>query len=186
MRSEDHRRVTEGIDPKESEADQLALLGRLTRGFLHELANPLLALTGSAEFALVDAEPGTKLHARLEVVHSTALEIGELVRALQGFIREGSAPPRRLSLAEMAAETIAFVRQLSAVRDIELSSRADADPVVLAAPGAVRRRLVELVLDGIAAAERGDEVVLAVSLVGGNAIAGVSGVGELRLEAQPG
>lgn len=177
--------MTGSTDREQSEHEQLALLGRLTRGFLHELANPLLALTGSAEFALADAEPGTKLRDRLEIVHSTALEIGELIRALQGYIREGSAPPRRLALAEAAAETIAFVRRVSAVRDVELSTRADAEPVVLASPGAVRRRLVELVLDGISAAQGGDQVILAVSVEDGEAVAGVAGIGELRLEAVP-
>lgn len=177
--------MTDGTDREQSEQEQLALLGRLTRGFLHELANPLLALTGSAGFALADAEPGTKLHARLEVVNSTAVEIGELVRALQGFIREGSEGPRRVALAETAAETIDLVRRLSAARDVALATRADGDPVVVAAPGAVRRRLVELVLDGIAAAERGDEVVLTVSHEENEAVASVAGAGELRLEARP-
>lgn len=179
----DHKGVTSDTGPGGTE---LELLGRLTRGALHELANPLLALTGSAEFALADAEPGTKLRARLEVVHSTALEIGELVRALQGFIREGAAPVRSLELAEFGAETIAFVRRVSAVRDLELVAQADAEPVVLAAPGEMRRRLVELVLDGIAAAEPGSRVVLLVSQDGGDAVAGVEGIGELRLPAETG
>ena len=31
----------------------------------HELSNPLVGLLGSAELALAEAEPGTKLHGRI-------------------------------------------------------------------------------------------------------------------------
>ena len=49
--------MTESGPPGQDER-ALIVLGRLTRGALHELANPLVALTGSAELALDTAEPG--------------------------------------------------------------------------------------------------------------------------------
>ena len=71
----------------------LATLGRLTRGALHEISNPLVALLGSAELALGDAEPGTKLHSRISLTQRTGAEVAEIVRALQAFIRLQSQPP---------------------------------------------------------------------------------------------
>jgi signal transduction histidine kinase len=159
----------------------LATLGRLTRGALHEISNPLLALLGSAEFALADAEPGTKLHARLELVQSTGAEIAEIVRALQAFARSAAAPPERLSLAAAARTAHSLVLKVSIVRDVELALRIDAEPVVHAAPGEVQRRLVELLLDGLAGADRGDTVELQVHEQDGWAVASTAG-GELRLE----
>lgn len=159
----------------------LATLGRLTRGALHEIANPLLALVGTAEFALGDAEPGTKLHGRLELVQSTGREIAEIVRALQGFAREQSTPPARLALGDSAEAAVALVRRVSAVRDVELAVRRASEPEVVAAPGAVAAALVELLLDGLADAERGDTVELVVSREGADAVAAVAGAGELRL-----
>lgn len=163
----------------------LATLGRLTRGALHEIANPLLALVGTAEFALGDAEPGTKLHGRLELVQSTGQEIAEIVRALQGFAREQSTPPTRLALGDSAEAAVALVRRVSAVRDVELAVRRDSEPEVVAAPGAVAAALVELLLDGLADAERGDTVALVVSREGTDAVAAVAGAGELRLPLEP-
>ena len=55
-------RIIETMTYDTKETCALATLGRLTRGALHELANPLVALLGSAELALADAEPGTKIH----------------------------------------------------------------------------------------------------------------------------
>jgi signal transduction histidine kinase len=158
-----------------------AVLGRLTRGALHEIANPLLALVGSAELALEDAEAGTKVRSRLEVVHSMGSEIAQIVRALQAYARERDEPPRRLSLADAAEQAITLVRRVSAVRDVELELRRVSEPAVIVAPGALKPRLVELLLDGLAEAARGDVVRLSISSEGAEAVAQVSGVGELRL-----
>ena len=54
------------VGPDERRA--LETLGRLTRGALHELSNPLVGLLGSAELALAEAEPGTKLHGRILLI----------------------------------------------------------------------------------------------------------------------
>lgn len=159
----------------------LATLGRLTRGALHEISNPLLALLGSAEFALADATPGTKLHSRIELVQSTGEEIAEIVRALQAFARSASAPPERLSLAAAAQTARALVLRVSTVRDVELTLRVEAEPFVHASPGDVQRALVELLLDGLEGAERGDTVELVVREQDGWAVGATAG-GELRLE----
>lgn len=161
-----------------------ATLGRLTRGALHEIANPLLALGGSAELALADAAPGSKLHDRLLTVRQTSQEIVEIVRALQAFARAQHEPVRRIELAAAADAAVALVRRVSAVRDVELAVRREAEPVVEAAPGAVAAALVDLLLDGLAAAERDGTVELVVSRQGGDAVAALSGAGELRLPSE--
>lgn len=173
-----------GADPTGLEERALRTLGRLTRGALHEIANPLLALVGSAEFALADAPSGTKLHSRLELVQRTGEEIAEIVRALQGFARQQSVPPVRLALADAAESAVALVRRVSAVRDVELTVRRESEPEVVAPPGAVASALVDLLLDGLAGAERGDTVELVVSRSGAEAVAAVARAGELRLPAE--
>jgi signal transduction histidine kinase len=157
-----------------------ATLGRLTRGALHEIANPLLALLGTAEFALSDTEPGTKLHSRVGLVHQTGSEIAEIVRALQAFARSASEPAQELSLAEAAETAIALVRRVSMVRDVRLVARIEAEPRVHASPGLVASRLVGLVLDGLEAAAREGTIELVVTERDGYALASV-GSSELEL-----
>ena len=166
------------------DAEHLTTLGRLTRGAVHEIANPLLALLGSAEFALADAEPGTKLHSRLELVQRTGTEIAAIVRALQAFARTSSEPVRELSLADEAESAIALVLRTSVVRDVELVTRIDSEPVVEAAPGLVASRLVELALDALGKAERGDSLELVVGERDGSAVASIDAA-ELRLPLAP-
>ncbi|HWG56245.1 MAG TPA: hypothetical protein VNT58_06945 [Gaiellaceae bacterium] len=158
-------------------ADDLFLrtLGRLTRGALHELSNPLLAVIGSAELALAAAEPGSKVHERLQLVHRTSLEIAEIVRALQGFTRERAAPPRPIPLGDAAAGAIRLVELVSAVRDVEVRLRRETEPVVVASPGDVAAALVSALLDAVTAAERDAVVQVVVTHAGGDAVVRVDG-----------
>ena len=142
------------------ETRALATLGRLTRGALHELSNPLVALLGSAELALGDVEPGTKLHDRIALTRRTGTEVVEIVRALQAFVRLQAEPPEQLSVGDATADAVALVTRVLPTHDVELSARGDATTV--AGPGEIRRRLVELLLDALEDPDRGDIVELVV------------------------
>jgi len=159
----------------------LRTLGLLTRGALHEISNPLVALVGTAELALDEAEPGTKLHDRISLTHRTGTEIAGIVRALQAFIRLQDAPAGRFSLGEAAAEAVALVKLVLPTHDVTLTAVGDA--TVVANPGDVRCSLVELLVDAL---ERGDSrgaIALTLRSEGHEAVVAATGGGELRLPA---
>ncbi len=166
----DHRAMTDGDD----ESVAMRTLGRLTRGALHELANPLVALVGSAELALGEVEPGSKLHDRIALTHRTGTEIAEIVKALQAFVRQQGEPPAEVSVGEAAADAIALVSRVLPVHDRELTTSGDAR--VVAAPGVLRRQLVELLLDAL---ERNDAGAIELTVTEGAVSA--TGGGEVRL-----
>jgi signal transduction histidine kinase len=153
----------------------LQTLGLLTRGALHEISNPLVGLVGSAELALSGAEPGTKLHDRIALTHRTGLEIADIVRALQGFIRLQAEPERELSVGSAAADAIALVSKVLPTQGTVLSVSGDA--TVVARPGELQRRLVELLVEELRRAERGGTIELEVRAD----VVTASGGGELRL-----
>lgn len=133
------------LDPDLVEIGRLLLLGRLTPGALHELANPLLALGGTVEFLLDDAVPGTKAHDRLRLVKDTADEIAHLVRLLQSLSRERAAPADAIDLRAFVAESVELVRRLSAVRDATLETDLAEAGAVVARPVELRQVVVTLV-----------------------------------------
>lgn len=165
------------FDAREMRA--LQTLGLLTRGALHEISNPLVALVGSAELALGETQPGTKLHDRVAITHRTGTEIAEIVRALQGFVRSQSLPPERLSLGRAAADAVALATRVLPTHDVRLAASGDA--TVLAAPGDVVCALVDLLVEALEAG--GSSVELAVREDGGEAIVTATGGGELRFPA---
>jgi signal transduction histidine kinase len=166
--------IIERVATDASEARTLQTLGLLTRGALHQISNPLVGLVGSAELALSDTEPGTKLNDRISLTHRTGMEIAEIVRALQAFIRLQGEPERELSLGAAAADAVALVSKVVPVHDTEFSISGDA--TVVASPGETQRRLVELLVEEIGRADRGPTIEVAVR----DGMVTVGG-GELRL-----
>lgn len=167
------------IDAREMRA--LQTLGRLTRGALHEISNPLVALVGSAELALGDTEPGTKLHERVSLTHSTGTEIADIVRALQAFVRVQARPPERLSLGQAATDAVALVTRVIPTHDVTLAASGDA--TVLAAPGDVACALVDLLVDALEDSTPEGSVELTVRTDGGEAIVTATRGRELRFPA---
>lgn len=162
-----------------NEGRALETVGRLTRGALHELSNPLVGLLGSAELALAEAEPATKLHERILLIQQTAGELAGIVRALQAFLRAQQDPPRRLSLGQAARAAVDLVELVSPASDITISAAGDAE--VVAAPGVVARELVELLVAAREHASDGSSIELLVGVAGDEGVAAVAGAGELRL-----
>jgi two-component system, NtrC family, C4-dicarboxylate transport sensor histidine kinase DctB len=170
------------IEPTSADTNErraLETLGRLTGGALHEIANPLVGMTGAAELALAEAEPETRLHQRIQVIQQTAGEISTIVRALQAFLREQGEPPRRVSLGSSAQAAVALVTLVAPKHDVMVTAVGEAE--VVAEPGVVARELVELLHTALKGAEPGSSVELSVTVAGQEAVAAVPGGGELRL-----
>jgi signal transduction histidine kinase len=157
------------------ETDALRTLGSLTRGALHEIANPLVALVGSAELALGETEPETKLHDRIALTRQTGTEIAEIVKALQAFVRLQAEPPAELSVGAEAQAAVALVSRVMPTGNRSLTASGDA--TVHASPGALRSRLVDLLLEALERADREEPVEL---VVAGGAVTATGG-GRLAL-----
>jgi signal transduction histidine kinase len=164
-----------------SETHSLRTLGLLLRGSLHELSNPLVGLMGSAELALGQVEPGTKLHDRIELIQRTSTEIAGIVRALQAFIRLQDEQSGAFSLGEAATEAVALVDLVLPTHNMTLTATGDA--TVVAAPGDVRCSLVDLLVDAIERSDSRGEITLTVTSEGSDAVVAATGGGELRLPA---
>jgi signal transduction histidine kinase len=167
--------IIERVANDAADARALQTLGLLTRGALHQIANPLVGLLGSAELALSTVEPGTKLYDRIALTQRTGTEITGIVRALQAFIRLQGEPERELSVGAAAADAIVLVSTVLPTHDVEL--KASGDGTIVARPGDVQRQLVELLVEELERAERGDTIELHVS----EGVVSASGGRELRL-----
>lgn len=171
----DHRSLLDDAH----EARLLRTLGLLTRGALHEISNPLVGLVGSAELALTEAQPDTKLHDRIALTHRTGVEIAGIVRALQGFIRLQDTPAGPLSLGEASAQAVALVDLVLPTHDVTLAAEGDA--TVIASPGEVCGSLVELLVAALASSDAHRTITLTVRTEEDEAVVTATGGGELRL-----
>jgi len=138
------------------------LLGRLLPSALHELSNPLLALGGTTELLLEDAEPGTDMHRRLSLVQRTAAEISELVRLLQRLARERVEPARELDLDAFVRDTAEIAVRFGEIKGVGVDVRGASAGRLVAEPAVVRQLLLAVLLDAVDAADSERTVVVAV------------------------
>jgi signal transduction histidine kinase len=127
---------------------RLALVGRLARGIMHELNNPLFVVLGLVELVQRDLEPGTKAHERLALALSTGEEIKQLVTTVLDLARdEQPGKPERLSLEEPARQAAGLARRLSLSKELEIVERNAAEPAtVLGRPQQLRQLFLMLLV----------------------------------------
>lgn len=131
------------------ELGRLALLGRLTRGVVHELNNPLFVVLALAELMQRTAETGSQAAERLAQVHESGSEMRGLVGALGELARaQVAGPPEPVQLAPLLAESVSLIRRVTLRKDIDIVERYDdAAACVLAPRGELRLALLGLLVD---------------------------------------
>lgn len=156
------------------EAGRLATLGELVRDCSHEIANPLFAILALSELLLQEAEPGTKAHERLTLVHDSANGIRAVVDGMHGFAREGAAEPADVALQDVADAAVALMRRVIAVRDVEIVERYGDRPAVVHGDAArLRLLVVSLLLNAFRGLPRGGTVAVEVFCEDAEAVAAV-------------
>ena len=150
---------------------RLAAAGELAAGVAHELNNPLFAILGLTELLLADAEPGSKLAERLELIQSTGFEMRDSIRALAGFVRASERPPGPLDLGDPARAAVELFRRTSAARRLELAERYPAEPLLVEGdPAALEQLVLQLLLEARRAAGEQGSVEVELSRDGGSAL----------------
>jgi signal transduction histidine kinase len=154
------------FDPEDPDAWHLELVGRLAAGAAHDLNNVLMAVLGYAGTLADDPSlpPWAREHA--EEIRRAGRKGAEVAAYLLAIARGHRPEPARIDVNETAREAERWVRRLLGPRvalDLYLSS----EPLcVLAAPGAIDRILLNLLLNARDAMPDGGRAVLETGRIG--------------------
>lgn len=145
------------------ELGRLAVVGRLTRGVVHELNNPLFVVLTLAELLSRDAVPGSPAAGRLAQLQESGAEL----RSLLGALGEVARAPRELSpeavaVAPLLGEAVELIRRATLRKDVEIVERCDdGGAVVTAVPSLLRLALLGLLAEAQEATPEGGTVEVA-------------------------
>jgi signal transduction histidine kinase len=183
--------VAVDVDPIPSRLEQLelgrlALLGRLARGMVHELNNPLFVVLALTELMARSAEPGSQGADRLAQMHESGVEMRGLVAAIGDLARTPvETPAGPVHVVPAVQECVDLIRRITLRKDIELVERYEADPVVAICPGELRLAILGLLADAQDGTPEDGRIDVIVTTRGGRAVVtvrwqGVNGAGGLE------
>jgi two-component system cell cycle sensor histidine kinase/response regulator CckA len=93
-------------------AQKMEAIGRLAGGVAHDFNNLLTAISGFAELAAVEAEPGSELAGYLDEILQSAGRAGALTRQLLAFGRRAVLQPQVLDVNEVVAQISPMLRRI--------------------------------------------------------------------------
>ena len=103
------RAALQAAEARAEHAERLATVGRLLAGVVHELNNPLTAVTMYAD-SLASSSRSSAEHEKAVAILEAAERIRGLARELIGYVRPAAAGATRLDLGEVVDEALRLCR----------------------------------------------------------------------------
>jgi signal transduction histidine kinase/CheY-like chemotaxis protein len=139
-------RLLEELKAKQEEllrSSKLAVLGTFAAGIGHEFNNLLTAINGNAQLGLMSHDVREKDES-LDVVVRASLRGRSITNGLLTFARRRDPKRELSSLAEIVAETVAFVQPEFARLNISIEQRLELVPLVSCDAGQIGQVLMNL------------------------------------------
>jgi PAS domain S-box-containing protein len=138
---------------------QLAALGELTAGVVHELRNPLSVISGMAELLMRRLEPDDRRHKAARMILEEAVSMEKSVAQFLGFARPYDVVPAPCNPEEILSKAYKLCRNRAQQKGVTLVCKPDPDLGALRADaGRTAQAVVNLINNGIDAAGSGGTV----------------------------
>lgn len=139
------------------QAEKMSTLGQIAAGVVHELNNPLTAISVYSEFLLRKAmqRSGSAAEdeaAKLRTIQEGAQRIQHFVRDLMQYARPSAGVPKRLSINKVITQSLVFCEHLFSEDGVILERDLDSSiPDVQAVPGQLEQVVINLVTNAVQA-----------------------------------
>ncbi len=131
-----------------SQAQQLALIGQLAAGAVHELNNALMVIMGQCELLLADGSEG-ETRESIQTISRAAANTQSLASLLLGVARSQGSVKRQTDLNQLVREVALLLRRQLAHKQVQLiEDLQDGLPAVEANGGQLQQLLINLVHNG--------------------------------------
>lgn len=147
-----------------SRAEHLATLGELAAGLAHEIRNPLAGIAGVIEIIGRDLPKESPARSVLKDVRSEVLHINRIVSELLEIARPKQPEFRKADLNATAEHAVMFARDQAASHGVDIELTKDPEGIEIEHDtGQIHQVLLNLLLNGVQACEKGGKVVLQVA-----------------------
>jgi len=148
---------------------QLAQIGELTAGVVHELRNPLSVISGMSELIARKTDPADGNHEKANTIHAEAKQMETLITQFLSFAKPFSLEQCVCDPAGIAKRSAELTAPLAAHRNIALSrSEAPPLPAVLADAPKMAQALGNILRNAIEISPAGSTVTFRTTVQGEN------------------
>jgi signal transduction histidine kinase len=131
-----------------SQTQQLALIGQLAAGAVHELNNALMVIMGQCELLLAD-QAGGEARESIETISKAAANTQSLASLLLGVARSQGSAKRQTDLNQLVREVAQLMRRQLANKQVQLVEELQEGlPLVEANSGQLQQLLINLIHNG--------------------------------------
>lgn len=132
---------------------RLTTMGQMATGLAHELNQPLLAISQSADTALYAAKESASIDPELidciDDIQSQTQRAGEIIRALRQFMSKDTAHRSNLNLNELIRQTIQLINPDARKHSVTLTAELSGTPEPNADRVQIAQVLVNLLRNGV-------------------------------------
>jgi signal transduction histidine kinase len=163
------------------QSEKMAGLGRLAAGIVHELNNPLVAVTMYAESLSAKWSHGGGDPVDLEkiqAIRDAGLRIQKLTRDLTAYARPSSATPSPLELAPLLDQAVLICKPTLKEVDAAVQRDFAETPQVLGSRSALTQVFINLITNAAQALGHGGTIRLGLRAAGGQVLVSVDDDGE--------
>ena len=147
------------------EAERLASVGKLTAGIVHEIRNPLTAITMWLFSIRRTVNPDPDLERKFEIVLSEVARLESLTRAVLEFSRPPAASLGPLHTSAIIDKTLELVRYQIQRQGLRVLHEEETKvPAVMADPGRLEQVFLNLLSNAMEAMPQGGEIHFRTSL----------------------
>ena len=139
---------------------RLTTMGQMATGLAHELNQPLLAISQSADTALLDAKKNSNADPELidclEDIQSQTQRAGEIIRALRQFMSKDTENRSGINLNALISQTIQLLSPDARKHNVTLTSRTNVIPKPIADRVQIAQVLFNLLRNSVDAIASGN------------------------------
>ncbi len=119
------------LEFKNTHAERLESLERLSAGIAHEINNPLGLILGYTQLLLKEAEPGDPFHEDLKMVEKHAVNCKNILEDLLSFSRSAETVKSLVNLNDLVNEVLSLVQPRFDAKRILILRNLFSDPIHL-------------------------------------------------------
>jgi len=142
------------------QTEKLASIGQMASGIVHELGNPISAISGNIDL-LIKRIKGEKEQEIIQRIRNDIDRMDKIIRDLLDFARPGRAQLQSVDIRQSIGSTIELIKTQKGFENIEIMLQAGPDtPMVLADTTLLRQVWLNLFLNSKDAMPSGGKIVI--------------------------